>query len=189
MEEFESSKQGFIYILTNPFLKDGIVKIGMTSRNAEVRASELYDRSTGVPSPFEVFYQAHVAHREVAEQLVHLRLSKFRTSPNREFFEVSPNTAKEVAEKVVKEVNQLYSKSEALDKQPNGTVKKKADPKKKVSPKPDHRVRLSLVPQRITQYCSECCTNYSVTLMSDEVCSRCPDCLTLNKISSSRLDK
>ena len=47
------SKQGYVYILTNPSFKEDWVKIGKSSRPVDVRSKEL--DNTAVPLPFEIF--------------------------------------------------------------------------------------------------------------------------------------
>lgn len=44
---------GFVYILSNPSFKEDRVKIGRSSRSADVRSKEL--DNTAVPLPFEIY--------------------------------------------------------------------------------------------------------------------------------------
>ena len=48
----EAMTPGWVYVLTNPAMP-GLVKIGLTSRNPQVRAAEL-TQATGVPAPFVI---------------------------------------------------------------------------------------------------------------------------------------
>ena len=75
--------KGFVYILTNPSMP-GIVKIGKTTRCASSRAAELYQ--TGVPTPFEVYYEMATPDCGKLEADIHYHLTEFRVSREREFF-------------------------------------------------------------------------------------------------------
>ena len=80
---------GYVYVLFNPSLK-GLVKIGGTARDPKGRAEEL-SSATGVPTPFEVAFEAYFADAVAAEQFVHATLTEkgFRRASNREFFDMS----------------------------------------------------------------------------------------------------
>jgi hypothetical protein len=82
------SEGGFLYILINPSLV-GLVKIGKTSRDPELRAQEL-SQATGVATPFYVAYSLHFADIDVAERYLHtlLELQGVRLTANREFFQI-----------------------------------------------------------------------------------------------------
>ena len=81
------STAGKIYILRNPYFQDSLVKIGKTSRISEARAKKL-SKATGVPGPFEVLYEEDVFNVDLAEKLAHESLDTYRTTPNREFFQL-----------------------------------------------------------------------------------------------------
>lgn len=85
------SAPGYVYALINPTL-NGIVKVGMTTKDPTERAKEL-SSATGVPTPFTVAYQIYVADCCDAEKFVHTYLeeSGYRVAGNREFFEVPLN--------------------------------------------------------------------------------------------------
>jgi hypothetical protein len=82
-----SINPGVVYILRNASFRGTVVKIGRTRREPEERATEL-SSFTGVPEPFEVLYEEHVADCELAERLIHRELSAHRVHPKREFFDV-----------------------------------------------------------------------------------------------------
>lgn len=98
---FASARTGLVYVLFNPHMP-GLVKIGKTSRDANLRAAEL-SQHTGVPADFIVVFQQEVTDCDMVERLVHERLSE-RRLPNREFFKVSV----EEALHVVIEVSQAF---------------------------------------------------------------------------------
>lgn len=76
---------GYVYILTNDAMP-GLVKIGRTSRDVDLRASELWQ--TGVPQRFEVFWSCKTPDCVQLEAYVHGDLRKYRVSKSREFFKI-----------------------------------------------------------------------------------------------------
>ena len=87
-------KEGIVYILTNPSLRENYIKIGVTSGSIEKRMKEL--QSTGVPEPFEVYATLSTDRIYEVEKFIHLALplkEVRRISKNREFFECDPAKA------------------------------------------------------------------------------------------------
>lgn len=77
---------GFIYIMSNPTFKDGLIKIGMSDRDpTKYRKSEL--ETTGVPDKFHVEYYAFVSDHYTLERKVHRNLDSSRPNKKREFFQ------------------------------------------------------------------------------------------------------
>ena len=76
---------GYIYILSNTAMP-GLLKIGRTNRQPELRAREL--RTTGVPHPFVLEHYVEVENSALAEKQLHQLLQKqgARISTDREFF-------------------------------------------------------------------------------------------------------
>lgn len=70
----------------------GLIKIGKTGQDADVRLSQLY--TTGVPVPFKcvMAVKPERAAAEV-EQALHQAFAPHRLNPAREFFEVEPEHA------------------------------------------------------------------------------------------------
>lgn len=64
--------EGIVYLLTNPAMP-GMVKIGKTGRDVEVRLNDLY--TTGVPLPFECVYAARVSDMGKVEKTFHNALA------------------------------------------------------------------------------------------------------------------
>ena len=82
-----AAMSGTVYVLTNDSLK-GMVKIGFTTRTADIRAKEL--SNTSLPTPFIVaFESAKVANPRVVERTVHNQLIGSRIQNGREFFKVT----------------------------------------------------------------------------------------------------
>jgi len=82
---------GYIYCLTNEAIPK-LVKIGKTTRNPLVRASEI-SAATGVPTPFEVAWARKVPDMDKAESALHTELAEYRLTRRREFFRCSPAEA------------------------------------------------------------------------------------------------
>ncbi|MFQ5732261.1 MAG: GIY-YIG nuclease family protein [Planctomycetaceae bacterium] len=81
----DGGKQGFVYILTNPAMNPDFLKIGMTTRTPEQRASEI-SNGTGVVCAFQVAYEEPVDDCHAIERILHERLARYRMQTNREFF-------------------------------------------------------------------------------------------------------
>lgn len=90
---------GYIYVLTNRSMP-GLVKVGKTVRDPLTRMNEL-SGATGVPTPFELAFTLEFDDCHTAERQIHQQLSErgTRVSNRREFFQVSPNTARILLER------------------------------------------------------------------------------------------
>lgn len=75
--------EGHVYILTNEAMP-GLVKIGRTSGDPQVRASQL--STTGVPFPFEVEHAVFSPNAAELEANCHSVLADCRVNSAREFF-------------------------------------------------------------------------------------------------------
>ncbi|MEH2448403.1 MAG: GIY-YIG nuclease family protein [Nostoc sp.] len=100
---------GYIYALQNRSFGSNIIKIGMTTREPDVRAKEIYRGASGVPEPFEIAFACKVADCEVAEKKIHRRFNAYRINKTREFFIIPIEIAKKVIISVCQEVNKLVS--------------------------------------------------------------------------------
>ena len=78
---------GFVYVLSNPSMP-GLLKIGRTERDPTDRISEL-SAGSAVPTPFKLEYSLFSIEMEEVEQAIHADLTKYRVSPEREFFQAS----------------------------------------------------------------------------------------------------
>lgn len=79
-----------VYILTNQSMPE-YIKIGLTHGTVEERIRQL-DR-TGVPLPFEIYYQAIVNDAEKDEKWLHSIFGDRRARDSREFFKMNPEYA------------------------------------------------------------------------------------------------
>jgi hypothetical protein len=102
-----SDAEGYIYILINASLQQDMLKIGMTSRQPEERASEL-SSGTGMPTDYSVAYAEYVTDRILAEKLIHQKLHKYRVSRKREFFRLPIKLAIQVVSQVAEQVKDNY---------------------------------------------------------------------------------
>ncbi len=108
---------GYIYILINPGLSKNMLKIGMTTRTPEERATEL-SKDTGVPGDFFVAYEESVPDCQYAERIIHKRLSSYRYKQGMEFFKLPLEQAVTVLTEVA---NQVRVKA-AHSKKPDSNV-------------------------------------------------------------------
>ena len=115
--------EGTVYVLTNPAMP-GMVKIGKTTRNVELRLSDLY--STGVPLPFECEYAAKVSDVDKTEKAFHRAFSPNRVNPKREFFNIEPEQAIAVLELMAIEdmTPTIQKEAESVDVEAKSSVEK-----------------------------------------------------------------
>ena len=90
-KRYESNREvGWVYVMRNEELQKPLLKIGMTRRPPDQRASEM---GTGVPGRYELVYFVHVWNARAAEQYAHETLAQHRYREDREFFMVGIGTA------------------------------------------------------------------------------------------------
>lgn len=80
----ENMEKERVYVMSNPSMP-GILKIGMTKKQSELRAEQL-SSSTSVPTPFKVEFVFECYNSQGLEHEVHEHLKEFRVNNNREFF-------------------------------------------------------------------------------------------------------
>lgn len=96
---------GVVYILVNEALKDGIYKIGQSTRSGRARASELNaEGKTGMPKMYRCVYEVSTIDCGRAEKMVHARLHKGRLT-KQEFFRVDLEDAKRAINEVVSHID------------------------------------------------------------------------------------
>ncbi len=94
-----TSVSGYIYILSNPRMKD-LLKIGLSTRPVQERIAEL-NSATGVPTPFELEAYFVSTDPEAHEQEIHAALAEYRVK-GKEFFDVPLSKALHVIESICK---------------------------------------------------------------------------------------
>ena len=107
-----NTKQGYVYILTNPSFKDDWVKIGKSEREVNVRSKEL--DNTAVPLPFSIFATLKTSKFSAAEKFIHKMIDMvapdIRIRKGREFFNITPAKAYEI----LKACAEQYDDSEVV---------------------------------------------------------------------------
>lgn len=91
------NEKGYVYIMTNPSFRDDWVKIGF-AKDVEKRRREL-SGATGVPLPFEIFAKMKTEKYQDVEKTLHHMIdgiTELRINKNREFFNITPETAFEL---------------------------------------------------------------------------------------------
>jgi hypothetical protein len=91
---------GIVYVQRSPALEPDLYKVGLSRRNAAIRAEEL-SSATGVPLPFGVLAKWSVGDCARIEKEVHQRLAAFRINPRREFFYVEISQIIRIVEAVI----------------------------------------------------------------------------------------
>lgn len=88
--------KGWVYVISNNAMS-GLVKVGFSSKDPDLRASEL--NHTGSPHPYVVDYEVLTEHPRDIEQQVHRKLSEYREG--REWFRCAPEFAVSVVQQIV----------------------------------------------------------------------------------------
>ena len=161
----EDSKQGYVYILTNPSFKEDWVKIGKSSRPVDVRSKEL--DNTAVPLPFEIFATMKTCKYNEVEKLVHKtidRLTDLRIRQNREFFNVAP----QVALDIFKDIASAIDDAEIVLYENNIPVVHKEDEKKEKREMKRGRFKFSMVNIPIGSMLTFIPTGIEVKVASDD---------------------
>ena len=106
-------RPGVVYILTNPGLREGYVKIGCSRYSGKKRAEDLnLKANTGTPGKFKCIYEKKTQDCGKAEQEVFKILAKHRRGKKyQEFFEVSIDLAKETIVEVCNKIDGIVPKS------------------------------------------------------------------------------
>lgn len=118
--------------MTNKSLQ-GLVKIGKTTNDPEVRAKQL--STTGVPSPFKVYGYIKVYDLNETEKKIHRELSKYRKNKRREFFKLKPEEAIQKIQNIsgkLEILRQEQTKAEELRNQKELLKRKEAEYQKQV---------------------------------------------------------
>ena len=154
---------GFVYILTNPSVREDWVKIGKSTRPVDVRSKEL--DNTAVPLPFEIFATMRTVKFNEVEKLVHKtidRLTDLRIRQNREFFNVAP----QIALDIFKDIAQTVDDAVVIEYENNLPID---------APHPSNvrcvkrgRFKFSMVGIKIGEYVTFTPTNISVKVASDD---------------------
>ena len=99
---------GYLYILQNKSFGNNLIKIGMTTREPDIRAGEL-SRASGIPEKFHISYACQVADCSLAEKEVHHILQSYRSNKKREFFVIAVEIAKRIIVDTCREINKKFN--------------------------------------------------------------------------------
>lgn len=102
---FDGPNSGKIYIMRNGNLPKNVYKIGLTTKDTEMRATQL--SNTSIPDKYHVMREWDVKDCYLAESQIHELLKKFRVDKRREFFNLDMQQANNVIDSVVKEINDV----------------------------------------------------------------------------------
>ena len=105
------SKVGYIYILTNKSFRDNCIKIGY-SVDVERRVKDL--SGSGLPYDYEIYCTYEIPASQKADKPLHRLIQmlnpNLRITPNREFFDISP----ELAYKMFEEMAAMHGREDKL---------------------------------------------------------------------------
>ena len=105
------SKVGYIYILTNKSFRDNCIKIGY-SVDVERRVKDL--SGSGLPYDYEIYCTYEIPASQKADKSLHRLIQmlnpNLRITPNREFFDISP----ELAYKMFEELAAMHGREDKL---------------------------------------------------------------------------
>lgn len=104
--EIKSENSGYIYVMRCAAHNKDMFKVGLTTRDSEIRSNEL-TRSTSSPDAFLVVQEWHVRDCILAEKLIHKKLDKYRVNPKREFFKAKYNVIFAAIDEVMQLVGEL----------------------------------------------------------------------------------
>jgi len=99
----DGPNSGIIYIMREPSHHKNIFKVGLTRRSSSIRSKELSNTSS--PDSFQVICDFNVKDCVKAEKIIHDKLSDFRISKRREFFNCKLNHIVETCKNVINEIN------------------------------------------------------------------------------------
>lgn len=99
----QTGQTGYIYIMRSAMHPKNVFKVGHTTRNSDVRADEV-SRGSGVPDRLFPLYDWEVNNSAHIEAIIHQRLSNYRLSQSREFFQLPLRQLMSIIEEVIIEV-------------------------------------------------------------------------------------
>lgn len=92
---------GYVYILSNPLISG--IKIGCTTRTVAARLSDI-NQGSGVPAYYKEEYSVYTRRVEYLEKKMHDCLLNHRIKNSREFFDISVDDAKDILNKLFRQV-------------------------------------------------------------------------------------
>jgi len=85
LKEGNNKGNAYVYIISNPSMP-GMVKIGFTTRKDPKQRIQELNKSSSVPTPFNIEYLYQYYGGSDFEKAIHKELAGYRVSTDREFF-------------------------------------------------------------------------------------------------------
>lgn len=118
---------GFVYFITNPSLRDGLYKIGMTD-NLDERIA-CFNHETSCPTPWKVIATVETEKYKELERHLHHVYAAQRVNPKREFFDFVGDDAVEDVLDMLQEcaslIGGIYTVNENAEIEPVDVKKRK----------------------------------------------------------------
>jgi T5orf172 domain len=170
--------RGWVYVITNETMP-GVVKVGHTLKDPDLRASEL--SHTGSAGPYLVEYEVMVRDPRNVEQRAHLALKG--VLQHKEWFRCSVGHAVEVIRRIVGNniiLEDFRTELTSSDSKMNEGSSERESPMAATMPN-----TTAGVPQVGTYggNCKHCGKSFKVTLTRGESAARCPRCYRMNDAS------
>lgn len=99
----DAEQNGEIYVLRSAQHPKDVFKIGYTTKTADKRARQL-ESTSGQPDQFAVVNSWRVKQPRRVESLVHERLSRYRSNPRREFFNLKYAKIQATIDQIIKDL-------------------------------------------------------------------------------------
>jgi hypothetical protein len=171
--------RGWVYVITNKTMP-GLVKVGHTLKDPDLRAGEL--SHTGSAGPYDVEYEVMVRDPRNIEQRAHLALRGVLA--DKEWFRCTVGHAVEVIRQIVGNniiLEDFRGESTSTDSSAEDIAS------------PITVGANTAVPLRQTGTyagnCTHCGTSFKVTLTRGENAARCPKCYRMNDATSLKHKK
>lgn len=88
MSSIYNGSEGWVYLARCETMRDGVLKIGSTTNDPNLRAKQL-TASTSAPTAFTILYSRKVRDCTAVEAAMHRAFAAVRLNERREFFNVS----------------------------------------------------------------------------------------------------
>lgn len=168
--------RGWVYIITNKAMP-GLVKVGYTLKDPDLRAREL--GHTGTPLPYVVEYEVLVNKPRVVEQMVHSGLGGHRVG--KEWFRCSLDEAINCIRRTIGE-DALLETIRNMDNLRTPIGRRKAECASQPSSKAGSKGTFTST-GTFAANCLNCGTYFEVTVTRHDYGARCPKCSAIHDVS------
>lgn len=107
IKKYNTNDKGGVYVISNPLIgskENPIVKIGRSGRSDPQERINEINKETGVPVNFNTESITNTPASKIVEKISHFYYQNERINPKKEFFNVSPEEATKVIEKIKENV-------------------------------------------------------------------------------------